>query len=191
MLRGTQQLWLWLALIILTLVGYYAITNNVENTPIQDVANNHPDAYMDQAYYQNYDSEGKLHARLSTPRMTHYPDNDSAQFIDPKMILLTKKNILWHISAKSGQSMQGTKKVLLWNNVIIHQPKQANDAETTVKTSQLTVYPELQTADTKQSVKITRPGSITTAVGMRANFKTGVFELLSQSRGQYDPSANK
>lgn len=189
MTRATHQLLLWCILAILTVLGGYAILNSLQSAKQPSNSNHLPDAYMEQVNYQEFNSEGRLHAQLTTPRLTHYPDNDTTLFLKPNMRLITKKNIHWHVTALHGQSDKGSEKVLLWDNVVIHQPKQPDNPETTIKTSQLTVYPDKQTAETKQAVRIMRPGSITTAVGMTANFKTGVFKLLSQSKGHYEPNA--
>ena len=42
--------------------------------------------YMTNATYQDYNTEGELHALLKTPKMTHYPDNDTTQFLKPNVI---------------------------------------------------------------------------------------------------------
>ena len=67
----------------------------------------------------------------------------------------------------------------------IHQPEQANNLKTDITTSHVTILPNQSIAKTDQSVTITRPDSIVKATGMQADFKTGIIELLSHSRGIY------
>ncbi len=189
MTKSNQQLTLWAILFALTAVGVYLIVQSLESKPTQKALDTHPDAYMINAVYEDYNNEGKLHAFLKTPKMTHFPEHDSSQFLSPDVVLYTKANVPWHVTAKHGRSLNGTNKVYLWGDVFIHQPPRPGSPETTITTSQLTIYPDRQYAETKKPVKITRPGSVTQGVGMTADFQNGIFKLLSHSRGHYDPKS--
>ncbi len=187
--KSHQQFWLWSIITALTVMGGFLIIDSVQNDQTEQTSITHPDGYMINAVYQDYNDEGRLHALLKTPKMTHYPDNDTTQFLSPDVIMYTSQQIPWHITSEHGQSKQGADKVLLWGNVVIHQPNRPGSPETTIKTTQITVYPNEQYAQTKKAVSIKRPGSITNAIGLNANFKTGIFKLLSNSRGHYAPNA--
>lgn len=187
--KSRHQIWLWLLILTLTIMGGFVIIESVQNDETEQTLIAHPDGYMTNATYQDYNSQGELHALLNTPKMTHYPDNDTTQFLAPDVMMYTSQQVPWHITAEHGQSKQGTEKVLLWGNVIIHQPYRPGFPETTIKTSQITVYPDEQYAHTKKAVTIKRPGSTTDAIGLDADFKTGIFKLLSNSRGRYEPNA--
>ncbi|MDF1759533.1 MAG: LPS export ABC transporter periplasmic protein LptC [Coxiellaceae bacterium] len=189
MTKSNQQLTLWSIIIALSALGVYLIFHSLESKPTKQTLASHPDAYMVNAVYEDYDDDGRLHAFLKTPKMTHFPDKDSAQFLTPDVIMYTAAHVPWHVTAQHGRSQHGTSKVFLWGDVIIHQPTRSGLPETTIKTSQMTIYPDRQYAETKKPVTIIRPGSITQGIGLKANFKTGIFQLLSHSRGQYAPNS--
>lgn len=189
MTKINQQLWIWLFVIVLTVAGGLAIINTVQTDTSLARPSHEPDAYMTNLNYQAFNNDGLLHVHLKAPRMSHFPNDNSSQFLKPDVIMYTDSGIPWQVTSDHGRSKQGSKKIYLWGNVVIHQPSRPGLPETTIKTSQITVYPERQFAETKKDVEILRPGSKTSATGLQANFKTGIFKLLSNSRGHYAPNA--
>jgi len=148
---------------------------------------NRPDAFMTKVNYYEYDSQGLLHSHLQTSKIKHYPHNNAARFEKPNMMVYTNEHIPWYVSAEHGNSQNGVNQVNLWSHVVVHQPKEPNNPETTIKTSAMTLYPRKSYARTNRNVTITRPGSTVKAKGMTANFKKGIITLLSRSRGIYVP----
>lgn len=189
MTKINQQLLLWLIVIALTVAGGMVIINTVQPDNTIKPAKHEPDAFMTQLNYQAFNKKGKLQVHLKAPEMSHYPLDNSSQFLKPNVVMYTDGGIPWHVSADHGRSKQGSKKIYLWGHVVIHQPNRPGLPETTITTSQMTVYPDKQYAETNKDVVITRPGSKTSATGLQADFKTGIFKLLSNSRGHYAPNA--
>ena len=56
-----------------------------------------------------------------------------------------------------------------------------------IKTTQLTIHPGSQTADTDQAVTITQDHITTHGVGMHANLKTGIVQLKAQLHSEIEP----
>jgi len=144
------------------------------------------DAYMNNATYTNYNKQGQLSAHISALHTRHYPKNNAAYYDHPRVLMYTKKHLPWYITADHGRSHHGDDHVLLYGHVIVTQPQTSQTILTTISTDKLYVRPELQTAHTSDPVTITRPGSTTSAIGLTANFKTGIFKLLSKAKGHYE-----
>lgn len=148
------------------------------------------DGYMTQAYYTQYDEAGQVHAVLYTPQMTHYTQDNTSYFDHPQLTTFSKKRIPWTVTATQGKAVHDGDEVDLWGGVRIHQAPQPNYPETEILTEAMTVYPHRSYAETHQPVTITRPDTHIQAIGLEAYFKTGVFKLLSEVKGSYEPPKN-
>jgi lipopolysaccharide export system protein LptC len=190
MFRSLNQSWLWIALLIASLLSFWImLSHNASSSVTSKVEAGNPDAYMVNATYKMFNEKGELHARIFSPHMTHYPHNNSAYFLKPRILMYTTKQQPWYVNAEHGRSRDGNAWVYLWGHVVVHQPETPKTINTRITTSTLTVYPNKEIATTNKPVTITRPGSITQAIGLNANFKTGIFKLLSNSEGDYAPDS--
>lgn len=188
MRKSPITLFLWPSFLVLALLGFIVMFQlNDPSTPIDD--NHSPDAYMTEVSYREYDKQGQLRAWIDSPDMQHYPNQDRSEFKTPTIHLYTSDGEPWKITAEQGYSLHGIEKVFLSGKVNIEQHGHGNSPQTTVKTPHITVYPAKSLAKTNAPVTITRPGSITQGIGLEANFHSGQFKLLSQSRGQYEPNS--
>lgn len=145
------------------------------------------DGYMAQASYTQYDEVGQVHALLYTPQMTHYTQDNTSYFDHPQLTTFSKKRIPWTVIALQGKAVHDGDQVDLWGGVHIHQAPQPNYPETEITTEAMTVYPHRSYAETHQSITITRPDMHIQAIGMEAYFRAGVFKLLSEVKGSYEP----
>ncbi|ACJ20670.1 LPS export ABC transporter periplasmic protein LptC [Coxiella burnetii] len=157
-----------------------------DERPSQAQLNHRPNAFMRDVNYYQYDEGGLLHSHLVSPLITHFPYQNSFQFTRPHYLIYTDKRIPWNITANSGKSQQGIKRIYLWDHVKVHEPPQPTEPETTITTSMLTLFPERSFAKTNDPVTITRPNAVIKATGMTSNLKKGLVHLLSHSRGVYE-----
>lgn len=184
---------IWFSLILIVVACFSTVlmlknTGRQQVQPLQKPAQ-HPDAFMINADYYEYDDQGLLHSHLYSPKVVHYPHQNSAQFTNPNFLIYTnKQQTPWHITAHHGLSRDGINWVYLWDHVHIHQAPQPNSLSTDIDTEHVTILPNQSLAKTSDDVTITRLDSIVKATGMQADFKTGVVELLSHSQGIYTAS---
>jgi lipopolysaccharide export system protein LptC len=150
-----------------------------------------PDAYIINASYIRMNVNGHPANQMYAKKLTHYAKDDVSEIEEPHFILFSQDREPWYVTASYGQSHKGTKQVYLWKNVVIHEPGGTHNRELTMSTSALTVYPEMQSAATDQSVTIVQPGSIVKSVGLTANLHKGEINLLSQAKGVYEVAENK
>lgn len=144
-------------------------------------------AYMNEAHYTQYDNTGQVHMIIYTPKMTHYAEDNTSYFANPHILAYSQQRIPWTIDAQFGKALRNSEEVDLWGGVLIHQAPQLRYPETSITTDSMKIYPHRSYAETDQFITITRPDTQVTATGMQADFKAGIFKLLSSVRGSYAP----
>jgi lipopolysaccharide export system protein LptC len=158
-----------------------------------------PDFFMTDVIYVQMNEDGVLSDRIYTPKINHYPDNDTSVFEDPYINMLDKNNQFWEISAKNGKSIGGSDIIYFWDNVKIHQLPSLQGGPTAstrnnelsgmlVTSSAVTIYPHRRFAETNKPVKMVQAGSVVNAVGAELDLKDAKMKLLSKIEGQYDSS---
>jgi lipopolysaccharide export system protein LptC len=145
------------------------------------------DGYMINATYTQYDEQGQVHTLMHAAKMTHYDKDNTSYFTQPEVLIYSRQRIPWTIEAEQGKAIHNSDQVILWGSVRIHQSPQPHYPETTISTASMTVYPHRAYAETDQPVLIIRPNTRVEAVGIQADFRQGIFKLLSAVRGQYAP----
>src|SRR5579883_3271710 len=144
-----------------------------------------PDAYMENVVAVTMDTEGNPKMKIVTPKMVHYAENDTTELTSPELTIYRQSPEPWHVTSHYAKATQGTDVVDFWDNVVIVHTADKSDPTTVVKTSALTVYPNKNTAETKEYITMEQPHLQVNAVGMQADMNTGDIKLLSQTRGEY------
>lgn len=147
------------------------------------------DASMEQVSATIFNADGIASMHIESPKMLHYPKDDTTLIQRPVVTLYRKSAGPWHVSADKGSASHGIDKIFLEKNVIVHHRANPLDPEMTLTTETLSVFPELAEASTRDAVTISQPNATIRAVGMNANFTTGVVHLLSDTRSDYVPAS--
>lgn len=148
-----------------------------------------PDAYMENVTAIILDKVGKVTMKIVTPKMMHYVQNDTTDFIDPQLTLYHKSPNPWFVESKTAQALHGIDNVVFNGDVTIHHPADFNNPATVIKTTTLTVHPNEKTAETSEPITMIQPNSVIKAVGMHADMESGNIKLLSQAQGEYVPNS--
>ena len=149
-----------------------------------------PETFATNIHEKEIDQTGKLKNILISSRATSYLQDNITKFTDPFCIIYDtqKQSAPWHIKADFGEAINYNKKIFLWQHVKVQQVPGLNSRDFTLLTSRLTLYPQQSLAVTDKPVTIIRPGSVTHAIGLNANFKTGKIKLLSHAQEDYETS---
>lgn len=188
--------WRWgfvvLALVALASVSSWLLQTAEEAAPVRASSERHdPDFYLKDFTLTTMDKTGAPRNRLKSPYMVHYADDDVSKVTQPRMHVFRKDAPPWQIDAGSGVILSEGKTVLLRDGVIISQNNPQDGQHTTLRTPDLTITPDSESAETASPVNFTdSAGNVVNAVGMRANFKEERLELLSQVRGSYVAAKN-
>lgn len=164
----------------------------LSGSPIKTLPKQHqnaPDAYMEKVSATIFNAAGIASMHIESPRMVHYPKDDITLIQSPMVTLYRKTSGPWHVSADQGLTNHGIDKVFLKKNVVVHHPANPLDPEMKLTTQSLTVLPRQEAVETQDPVTITQPHATIQAVGMNANFNTGIVHLLSDTRSDYVPAS--
>jgi lipopolysaccharide export system protein LptC len=146
-----------------------------------------PDSYMLNVTATIFNKEGLPALQVVTPKMVHYPENNTTNLDQPRVTIYRKSPQPWYIKADYAKASDGMKQIVFWSNVNIHHVADSENPDTSLETTSLTIFPEQQIASTGEAVTFLQPDTKIHAVGMLANLDAGTVKLLSQTKGEYDP----
>lgn len=129
---------------------------------------------------------GKPEYSLSAASMLHYPDDQSTDIAEPRLIQRHDDAPPVVIRADRGQLSKNGEVASFFGNVVVVREASRDRAELRVQTEYLQIVPDSDLARTDKPVVITEDGSRLAGVGMEFNNKTRQFALLSQVRGRFD-----
>ncbi len=184
---GKWNLFILLCVVIAVVASLY-LTPSMQASNMEIV--NEPtyaDGFMEDVIAMRMNTDGLPKSTLYSPKLIHFSQNNSTRLTTPHFVILPASGNPWDIYANHGISYDGVKTLYLWGDVKLHQQKGPDNKETTILTSSMTVYPGKNTAKTDQPVQLIQDDSVIHAKGLKTNFKTSTIELLSESRGVYDP----
>ena len=132
--------------------------------------------------------DGAPALRLVTPKMIHYPKNDTTRITLPKVTIFKDAQSPWEINAAYAKTTAGINEISFWDNVNILHAGDKDSPKTAVQTSSLSIFPKQQIASTTEPITLTQPDVIIHATGFVANLASGTVKLLSQAHGNYAPT---
>ena len=125
---------------------------------------------------------GALRYTLKAAEIRHYPDDNTNALIQPNLVLLSPKGPTLTTTADSGQTRDDNERVDLFGNVRIHRAATKKDEAMIATTTELTVFPNEETAFTKSAVRMTKGESWVTGVGFQMDNRAQTYLLESQAR---------
>ena len=131
-------------------------------------------------------ANGKPEYSLSAARMLHYPDDESTDIVEPRLVQHHDDAAPIEIRADRGLISRNGEEASFFGNVVVVREASAQRSELRMQTEYLQIYPDRDLASTNRPVTITEGRSRLAGVGMELNNKTRQFTLLSQVRGTFD-----
>jgi LPS export ABC transporter protein LptC len=170
------------------IVSIFAIKQLLKNndTPITKDNPHTPDSYMVNVSYLRTNEQGTRDILVFSPFVTHYQTQDSSILKAP-IIKLFKNEQQWIATSDEAKSYNGSLRFELLKNVKVCQLASKDKAQTTLLTESLTAYPKQNLVTTQDRVTIQQPGLTITGIGLKGDLKNGNIQLLSQTKGHYDP----
>jgi LPS export ABC transporter protein LptC len=189
-LRAVAYIILVLILIGLGTSLFEVISN--QNKPATALKPDQPDSFAVSVRVVRYNKNGDVSIELTAPKLSHYSANNDTLFFQPKIVLYTKQQQPWTITANLGIAQNGFNIIHLKGNVVLHQPLGPKNQEIAINTNELDVNIDQQIAATKLPITLSQRDKnksimIVKSIGMQANKKTGQVLLLSHVRGYYAP----
>lgn len=119
-------------------------------------------------------------------KMVHYPDDDSAELEQPRLITIEPGKPSVQLQADHAKMSAEGEDIYLSGNVVIVRNAGKGRGETILTTSLLHLIPDQDIARTDKPVEITETNATIRAIGMEMNNRTGHTELLSQVKVVHD-----
>lgn len=136
--------------------------------------------------YLRTNDTGSRDIQVFSPHVIHFQKGDSAVIQRP-LIRLFKNEQEWVVTSKEATSFDGAARFELHKDVIVKQLPSGDKAATTLLTESLIAFPKDDLVTTTDRVTIEQPGLNITGIGMKGDLKNGNIQLLSQTKGHYDP----
>mgnify|MGYP001811965215 CR=1 FL=1 len=159
--------------------------------PVAKKKDHEPDYYIEHMVRRSMDETGAVRNILYADMVLHYPDDDSTELTKPRLEIYNGRQDPWYVIAETGWISSGNEVVLLHGEVEIWREGNEGERSFEVLTSELRVLPQEKYAETDNEATINSPSSVTTSIGLRANFAHDRLELLERvrSRHEVEPSS--
>jgi lipopolysaccharide export system protein LptC len=148
-----------------------------------------PDFIVERFTATNLDKTGRPEARLTERRMTHYPDDETTELEEPRLVQFREQGPPVRISAERGTVTKDGDEVRLYGNVLVVREATKGRPDLQMETTYLQVFPKQDVVRTPEAVVITEGASRLTGVGMDYNTKTRQLELKARVNGTFVRSA--
>lgn len=133
------------------------------------------------------DAAGKPQYHLQADSMTHYADDDSSEFVRPRVDYIADNSTHLRLVGERGwMASQGDEIRLLGAVRIEGFAKQPF----TLLTRDVSFKPDDSLAETKAAIELTSAGIRVSAVGARVYIDQERVQLLAKVKGRYDASAH-
>lgn len=183
-----QSAWLFTLLVLLACSGWYFARTNLAHKLDDRVLAKMPDAIIHQLTVRQFDGNGLLVNQLETPLLRHIPQNNTHLLQKPRIFITTTNQAAWNIQSEKAVALNGGKEITFTRNVIIHQDKDKQTQESTLRTEAITYFPDSKKATSSVAVTFEQPGTFIQSMGMNAYLDEKRVELLHQARGSYVPA---
>lgn len=180
-----------IAFLLIALVSVFTLHHTQKIESSMTSKNNVINTFITHAVFTKYNKLGMVKTTIEAKKVTHYQEQNTILFEEPRIISYGNDRNAWHIRADQGVSDSTGKKIILSGHVIAHQLQTAKNPDTIITTSELTLLPKKSEVTTDQPIILKRPGVTMSATGFSANLKTGEYQLHSETKVIYQPTKVK
>lgn len=149
-----------------------------------------PDFIVERFHVRRLDAAGTLRNSMSAAKMVHYPDDDSTELAAPALTYHARTPVS-HVTARRGTVGKDAEVVVLEDDVVAWREATREAPQIRFTTTQLTVFPDDETARTDRPVRIVQGRSVITGTGLDIDNRSGITVLRSNVRASIDRNQNK
>lgn len=129
-----------------------------------------------------FDLTGKVQYILVADSMLHYADDESSELKNPRLNYLNRPEPVWVESRFATVNKDGTT-VILTDEVLVRRAAHAGKPESTLRTEQMTIWPEDEKMRADKPVTLTQGQTVINAERMESDNIIGEVRLQGQVRG--------
>jgi lipopolysaccharide export system protein LptC len=146
-----------------------------------------PDYFVERFSLTRTDRQGEPTFRLWAERAVHFPDDDSSEFTQPRLVSLDPTRPRVTLTAREGRTTGRGEQTLLKDEVRVVREAGPEAPALRLSTEALTVFSETETARTDLPVRIERGGAVLTGVGMEFDNRWGTLQLRERVQVHWPP----
>lgn len=147
-----------------------------------DKTRHEADFSADKITLHRFDLTGKVQYILVADSMVHYADDESSELKNPRLNYLNRPEPVWVESRFASVNKDGTT-VVLTDDVLVRRAAHAGKPESTLRTEQMTVWPEDEKMRADKPVTLTQGQTVINAERMESDNIIGEVRLQGQVRG--------
>lgn len=147
-----------------------------------------PDYIVDKLTGVLMGETGAARYSLAAAKMVHYPDDDTTLLTAPKFVSYGSPKATVTVTASEGVVSAKGDHVYFQDDVRVERAAHDSVGELVMRTTFLHVVPDRHLARTDRAVTLSDGVNTVSAVGLEMNGETRVIKLLSNVRGNYEPS---
>lgn len=147
-----------------------------------DKTRHEADFSADKITLHRFDPTGKIQYILVADSMVHYADDESSELTNPRLSYLNRPEPVWVESRFASVNKDGST-VVLTDQVLVRRAGHAAKPESTLRTEQMTVWPEDERMRADKPVTLTQGQTVINAERMESDNIIGEVRLQGQVRG--------
>lgn len=173
-------------LIVLTIMAGVSVwldrVTQQEQTIKTDKNRHEADFSAESLTLRRFDLAGKIQYILVADRMVHYGDDESTELVRPRLDYLNRPEPVRIESEFATVSKDGAT-VVLTDQVLLRRAAHNGKPESTLRTDQMTVWPDDEKMRADKPVKLTQGQTVITAEHMESDNIVGEVRLHGKVRG--------
>lgn len=175
------------ALLLLVVIGSGWFLDRQSDSQLPaSVSATGPDSFVEDIDLAVMDDAGHLKYRVTAEYMTHFPNQDLLKLRRPDINIVQADGAVWQITSEHGETTTAGDRAWLLGDVTIQRPASASGGAIHVVTRDLLVKPQEDLAETEYAATITSDRYVIKTIGLKADFRNRVLELLSRVRTTID-----
>jgi lipopolysaccharide export system protein LptC len=165
--------------------SYYLaeLSDRIERPATDPRVTHEPDYFVEGFAVTRMNANGEPVFRLSAERLVHFPDDDSSEMVQPRLVSLDPTRPLVTLSAERGRADSGAEATHLYDAVRLVRAGARDDPPLQIDTDYVLILYRENIARSDREVRISQGGSSLTGVGMEFDNAARVLTVQSQVRG--------
>ena len=146
-----------------------------------------PDYVIDNFRSLSYDARGAIESTLSARKMVHYPDDDSTELSDPRVVETKRDKPRTTISALRGALSQNGDEVFLYDEVRLLREATRARPQVRIETNALHFLRPRSLVRSDSDVRVLEQNRSLSGRGLEYDMEAGRMALHERVRAQFEP----
>ncbi|MCX7117154.1 MAG: LPS export ABC transporter periplasmic protein LptC [Legionellales bacterium] len=191
MISLKQAIWLFILLLSLACSGWFFASHPaVPKLNEQDLSKT-TDMTIRQLTVRQFDAKGRLSNQLTTSKLHHIPRENMHWLQTPHILISQNAHPPITINSLEATAYQGGQQITFDKHVLIHQTKDKQTEEATIKTESITFFPKEKSATSTREItldqgsKHLRAARATTQFNLKNQLIKAVMEGNAKTQAHY------